>query len=117
MWAEDIGKAVYGIFKDPSYIGKTVGVAGEHLSGQDMADVFSKIYGVDVKYNEVPADVYRSFDFPGADEMGNMFQFKRDFEEEYRAHRNLDETRKLNPELKTFEQWLTEHKDLIQIPE
>ena len=117
MWAEDIGKAVYGIFKDPSYIGKTVGVAGEHLSGQDMADVFSKIFGVEVKYNEVSADVYRSFDFPGADEMGNMFQFKRDFEEKYRAHRNLDETRKLNPELKTFEQWLTDHKELIQIPE
>ena len=117
IWAEDIGKAAYGIFKDPSYIGKTVGVAGEHLSGQDMADTFGKVMGVEVKYNEVPADVYRSFDFPGADEMGNMFQFKRDFDEEYKAHRNLDETRKLNPELKTFEQWLTEHKDGIPMPE
>ena len=117
MTAEDIGKAAYGIFKDPSYIGKTVGVAGEHLSGQEMADIFSKVYGVDVKYNEVPADVYRSFDFPGADEMGNMFQFKRDFDELYRGNRNVDETRKLNPELMTFEAWLNANKDSIQIPE
>lgn len=117
IWAEDIGKAAYGIFKDPSYIGKTVGVAGEHLSGQDMADSFSKIYGVDVKYNEVPADVYRGFGFPGADEMGNMFQFKRDFDELYRGNRNVEETRKLDPDLKTFDQWLSEHKDLIQLPD
>ena len=32
--AEDIGRCAYGIFKrGPEFIGKTVGIAGEHLTG------------------------------------------------------------------------------------
>jgi hypothetical protein len=64
----------------------------------------------------VPAEVYRSFGFPGADDLGNMFQFKRDFNEYFCGARNLAFTRTLNPELKTFEQWLAEHKDQIPLP-
>ena len=41
-----------------------------------------------VKYNAVEADVYRSFGFPGADEMGNMFQAYRDFDKEMLANRS-----------------------------
>jgi uncharacterized protein YbjT (DUF2867 family) len=116
MTSEDIGKAAYGIFKQgDQYIGKTVGVAGEHLSGQEMADALSKALGEDVRYNEVPADVYRSFGFPGADEMGNMFQIKRDFNEHYVGERNLDEARALNPDLQTFDQWLARNKERIPL--
>jgi len=75
---EDIGKFAYAIFKDRDrFVGKTVGVAGEHLSGQDFADALTSALGEEVRYNDVPADVYRSFGFPGADDVGNMFQFKR----------------------------------------
>ena len=36
--AEDIGKCAYGIFKrGHEYIGKTIGIAGEHLTGDEMA--------------------------------------------------------------------------------
>ena len=36
--AEDIGRSAYGIFQgDGAFIGKTVGIAGEHLSGAEMA--------------------------------------------------------------------------------
>ena len=36
--AGDIGKCAYGIFKaGQQYIGKTVGIAGEHLTGAQMA--------------------------------------------------------------------------------
>ena len=56
--AEDIGKGAYGIFKaGDEYIGKTVGVAGDHLGGADFAAAFSKALGEEVAYNEVSPDI------------------------------------------------------------
>lgn len=105
--SEDIGKCAYGIFrKGNEFIGKTVGVAGEHLTGAQMASALTKALGQQVRYNDVPADVYRSFGFPGAEDMGNMFQFKRDFEQVYCGARDLGVSRSLNPALQTFEAWL-----------
>ncbi len=105
--AEDIGKAAYGIFKRrDEYVGKTVGIAGEHLTGAEMAAALTRAVGEEVRYNAVPPEVFRSFGFPGADDLGNMFQVKHDFNEAYCGRRSLDETRKLNPSLQTFEGWL-----------
>jgi uncharacterized protein YbjT (DUF2867 family) len=112
----DIGKVAYAIFKaGDEYIGKTVSIAGEHLSGSELAAAFTKALGEEVTYNEVDPDTYRSFGFPGADEMGNMFQFKRDFESDYVGARDIDETRALNPALKSFDAWLAENKDKIPL--
>ena len=114
--SEDIGKCVYGIFKKGrEFIGKTVGVAGEHLTGTEMAAALSKALGQEVRYNEVPADVYRSFGFPGAEDMGNMFQFKRDFEGVYTGARSIEFSRSLNPELQSFEQWLSKNAGRIPL--
>lgn len=116
MASEDIGKCAYGIFKrGREFIGKIVGIAGEHLTGEQMAAALSKALGQEVRYNSVPPEVYRSFGFPGADEMGNMFQFKRDFEHDYCGARNLDFSRSLNPELQTFERWLAQNKSRIPL--
>jgi len=116
MAAEDIGKCAHGIFKRGNeFIGKKVGIAGEHLTGAQMAAAFSKALGREVRYNDVPPEVYRGFGFPGADDMGNMFQFKRDFNEDYCALRDLKFSRSLNPELQTFEQWLSRNKNLIPL--
>jgi len=112
--AEDIGKCAYGIFKlGNEYIGKKVGIAGGHLTGNEMAETFSKVYGKEFVYNAIPFDVYRSLGFPGADDIGNMFQFKHDFEDYFRGARRTEESKSLNPELQSFEQWLQSHKDKI----
>jgi uncharacterized protein YbjT (DUF2867 family) len=114
--AEDIGKCALGVFKNgPKYISKTVGIAGEHLTGEQMAKSFSRLLGKEVQYNAVPHDVYRGLGFPGADDLGNMFQFKHDFEDYFCGARNLDEARSLNPELNTFDKWLEKHKDQIPV--
>ena len=114
---EDIGKAAYAIFKrGREFINQTVGIAGEHLTGQQMARALTEALGQEVRYNNVPPEVYRSFGFPGADDLGNMFQFKRDFNEYFCGARNLDFSRSLNPELQTFREWLALHKDQIPIP-
>lgn len=114
--AEDIGKCAYGIFKrGDEFIGKTVGIAGEHLTGEEMARALSKALGKEVKYQYVPPEVYRTFDFPGADDLGNMFQYKRDFEKEFCAARDLSLSRSLNPELQTFSDWLSKNKGQIPL--
>jgi uncharacterized protein YbjT (DUF2867 family) len=104
---EDIGKCAYGIFKGGSeFIGKTVGIAGEHLTGEQMAVAIGRAIGQEVSYNDVPPEVYRAFGFPGAEDLGNMFQFKRDFNDYYTGSRDIAVARALNPELQTFDQWL-----------
>jgi uncharacterized protein YbjT (DUF2867 family) len=113
--AEDIGKCAYGIFKrGKEFIGKTVGVAGAHITGAQMAAALTKALGEEVRYNAIDADAFRALGFPGADEAGNMFQFKRDFEKEYTAARSVEFSRMLNPELQSFEQWL--EKNAARIP-
>jgi uncharacterized protein YbjT (DUF2867 family) len=113
---EDIGKCALGIFKaGDKYIGKTVGIAGGHLTGKEMAAHFSKTIGEEVVYNDVPPEVYRSFGFPGAEDMGNMFQFKRDFEDYYTKSRDIELTRSLNPSLMSFSQWLEKYGQKISV--
>src|SRR5690606_24185085 len=114
--AEDIGKTAYGVFKaGDAYIGKTVGILGEALTIDEMGKTLSKVLGVDsIKYNAVDADTYRGFGFPGADEMGNMFQAYRDFADQFLANRSVDEARKLNPALQSFEQFVSNQKDKIR---
>jgi uncharacterized protein YbjT (DUF2867 family) len=114
---EDIGKSAYGIFKrGREFINKTVGIAGEHLTGAEMARALTRALGQEVRYNAVPPEVFRSFGFPGADDLGNMFQFNRDFDQYFRGARDLAFSRSLNPELQTFEQWLAKHKHEIPLP-
>ena len=114
--AEDIGKVAYGLFKaGPQYIGKTVGITGENLTMEQISEKLGKGLGVKVKYNAVEPDAYRGFGFPGADEMGNMFQIYRDFEKEVLAARSADVARSLNPALQTFDQWLALNKGRITL--
>jgi uncharacterized protein YbjT (DUF2867 family) len=114
--AEDIGRCAYGIFKKGrEFIGKRVGIAGEHLTGGQMAAALARALGQEVRFNDVPPDVYRSFGFPGAEDLGNMFQFKRDFEQAFCGARNLEFARTLNPALQTFDQWLARNKSHIPL--
>jgi uncharacterized protein YbjT (DUF2867 family) len=114
--AEDIGQVAYGIFKTgKEYVGKTVGILGEALTIEQMGTTLSKVLGVGpIKYNAVEADVYRGFGFPGADELGNMFQAYRDFDKQMLANRSLDVSRKLNSALQSFEQFVTKQKAAIK---
>ena len=114
---EDIGKSAYAIFKrGKDLIGKTVAIAGEHLTGAQLASKMGKALGKEIRYNNVPPEVYRSFGFPGADDLGNMFQFKRDFNDYFVGVRDIAFARTLNPEMQTFDQWLGQHKDQIPLP-
>ncbi len=114
--AEDIGRSALAIFKQGEQtIGRHIGISGEHLTGEEMAAAFSRVVGEEVRNNAVEPAVFRSFGFPGADDLGNMFQFKRDFEAQFRAARTVESTRALLPSVRTFDAWLTENRDRITI--
>ena len=114
--AEDIGKAAYGIFKKGrELIGKTIGVAGAHLTGAQMAASLSTALGQEVRYNGVSPEAYRGFGFPGADDLGNMFQFNQEFEQVCLNARSLEAGRALNPAMQTFDGWLAKNKQRIPV--
>jgi uncharacterized protein YbjT (DUF2867 family) len=114
--SEDIGKTAYAIFEEGAeMIGKTVGIAGGHLTGEQMAKSLSKALGQQVVYNAVSPAAFRGFGFPGAEDLGNMFQFNSEFEQDCCDARNISETKSLNPELQTFDRWLGENKSRIPL--
>jgi uncharacterized protein YbjT (DUF2867 family) len=113
--AEDIGRCAYGVFKRPELIGRTVGIAGEHLTGAQMAVELSRALGREVVHSAITPEAYRALGFPGADDLGNMFQFKAEFEKEYCASRDVEFSRSLNPRLQTFAQWLAANRDRIPL--
>jgi uncharacterized protein YbjT (DUF2867 family) len=107
MSAHDIGGCAYGIFREgQQWIGRRVGIAGGHLTGADLASGLADALGQEVRYNAItPAD-YRALGFPGADELGNMFQFNTEFATEYCAARDLQTSHRLNPHLTSYGEWL-----------
>jgi hypothetical protein len=108
--AVDIGRCAYGVFCAGSrYIGKTVGIAGEHLTGADMAAALSEALGEPVHYLAMEPTAFRALGFPGADDIGNMFQYKADFNREFVGARDVELARELNPELLTFRDWLAQN--------
>jgi len=114
--AADIGKCAYGIFKKgDAYIGKKVGISGDHNTCAELAALLSKAIGEEVTYNEVTPEQYRGFGFPGADDLGNMFQFYRDFESYFIGARDLKFSKELNPELQSLEMWIKENSKRIPL--
>lgn len=114
--ADDIGKCAYGLLKrHEEFGGRTVGVAGEHLTGAEMAEGLGRTLGEGVRYVPIPAAAYRELGFPGADDLGNMFQYNDEFSAEFGAMRSVELSRSLNPALQSFDQWLAANGARIQI--
>jgi uncharacterized protein YbjT (DUF2867 family) len=114
--AEDIGRCAHGVFKKGAALtGRTVGIAGEHLTGAQMAAGLTRALGREVTYQAVPFDVFRGLGFPGAEDLGNMFQFNHDFAADFRASRSVEFSRSINPKLQDFSQWLVAHAREIPI--
>ncbi|WP_018614519.1 NmrA/HSCARG family protein [Segetibacter koreensis] len=114
--AEDIGKCAYGIFKrGEELIGKTVGIAGDHLSGNEVAKALTAAIGQEIGYNKISPAIFRSFGFPGADDLGNMFQFNHDFADDFNGKRDIAFSKALNPEIRSFSRWLEEYGNQISV--
>ncbi|MBO3734405.1 NmrA/HSCARG family protein [Glycomyces niveus] len=112
--SEDIGRTAYGIFKRGTDLaGETVSIAGEHLTGPEIADAFTEALGEPVHYYAVPFEGLRAAGFPAAEEVGNMFQYYAEFDAEFTGRRDLAKVRELNPDLQSFREWLTANKEAV----
>ena len=114
--AEDIGRCAYAIFRTRTGLAsETVGIAGEHLGGADIAAKFSAALGIDCRYRPMSPEAYRNLGFPGADDLGNMFQLFDEFEQPYCASRSVDAARALAPGLMDFDAWLAKYASRIPL--
>ena len=114
--AEDIGRCAFGVFRRGSeMIGRRIGIAGEILSGPEMAAGLSRALEQTVSFYDMPFDQYRALGFPGADDMGNMFQFQAIFNDEFCRSRDVALSRALDPELLSFGAWLDGNRGKIPI--
>lgn len=113
---EDIGKTALGVFKrGAEFIGRTVSIAGDHLTGDEYAAAFTEALGEQVVYRPSGWDEFRDQGFPGAVEMGNMFQYYAQNSTRFVRDRDLNRVRELNPDLQSFRTWLAVHKSDIEL--
>jgi hypothetical protein len=80
-----------------------------------MAAALSAALGKTVRYNGVPPAVFRSFGFPGADDLGNMFQIYDEFAAPLNATRDVARSKALNPALQDFSTWLAGNASRIPL--
>ena len=112
----DIGACAFGIFaRDEELIGKSIGIAGEHLTGAQMAEQLGRALGEPVRHVALSPKEFAALGFPGADDLANMFQFKTEFEDMFCAARRVESSRDLNPRLQSFSQWLTQNAKRLPI--
>ncbi|KMS90155.1 MULTISPECIES: NmrA/HSCARG family protein [Streptomyces] len=112
----DIGRTAHALLKGGErFVGRTVGLAGDHLTGAQYAEKLGAAIGEPVRFRSVPYDVFRSLDIPAAEEIANMFQYYGDFDREFTGTRDLDRLREINPELRSFDAWLAENASKIQV--
>jgi len=103
--AGDIGRCAYGVFRrGPAAAGRRFGIAGETLSGEQMAQKMGRALGRPVAFQDVPFAVYRGLGFPGAEDLGNMFEYHLMMGD--RFQRSPKVARELSPEVQDFDAWL-----------
>jgi uncharacterized protein YbjT (DUF2867 family) len=116
MSAGDIGRCAHGVFqRGPEAAGQRFGIAGDVLTGPEMAARFAKALGREVGFFDVPFDVYRGLGFPGADDLGNMFQYQAILGDAFYASRDPERARALYAGVLDFESWLAENAEAIPL--
>jgi uncharacterized protein YbjT (DUF2867 family) len=114
---EDIGRTALGVFRNgDAFIGRTVSIAGDILTGDGYAEALTAALGEPVQYRPLTFDQFRAQGFPSAVEMGNMFQYYAEDAAAFTGARDLSRVRELNPQLQSFPDWLARHRDEIPVP-
>ncbi len=114
--AEDVGRCAYGIFRrGTSAVGQRYGIAGECLTGDEMAVKMGRALGRKVTFSDVPFDTYRGLGFPGAQDLGNMFEFQALLGDEFLRLRDPKLSRALNPALLDFDGWLASSASQLEV--
>jgi uncharacterized protein YbjT (DUF2867 family) len=115
--AADIGPCALGIFQRcGQFIGRTVGIAGEHLDGAQIAAALSAAIGEPVRYVPTSFADYARLGLPSAGDLAYMLRYEHHCNDTHCADGAVDLTRELHPGLTNFEQWLADnaHGDIAK---
>lgn len=113
--AEDIGKAVAPMFEQTErFVGETVGIQTQALTLSEMSEIIAEEISVKVNYIPIDADSFRAFPFDGAEEIGNNFQYFRDFNEDFLALRSAELMHELNPAAQSFREYVKANQTTIK---
>jgi uncharacterized protein YbjT (DUF2867 family) len=107
----EIGECVRQIFARPDeFKGQNIGLSSQRATIQAYADILSKTLQPQ-KYiaSDVTAEAYSKFGFPGAEDLAAMFELYQSGE-----LFDVELTRRLNPNISTFEQWVARNKAAFQ---
>ncbi len=105
---QDTGGVITAIFDRPeAFKDRVIGIVGGDLPPGKYAEIMSRSLRKTVVYNHIPREVFGGFDFQGADDLANMFEFNRLYIPN--RQKDLEESRSLYPRMQTFEQWLMEY--------
>ncbi|MFD4413400.1 NmrA/HSCARG family protein [Streptomyces sp. NPDC058467] len=98
----DIGAFAADAFDDPeTWIGRVVEIAGDDLTGPQMAAAFEAVSGVPTRFQQLPIEPLRA----ARPDLANMFDwFARDG-----YHADLPELRRNRPDLVSLESWLSDN--------
>lgn len=114
--AGDIGKVAHAIFRRGiSTAGHYVPAAGEALSGEEYAAKFAAALGRPVRFVDLPFETFRGLGFPGAADLGNMFEFHALIGEEFQRNRDPRVSRTYAPDLLDFAGWLAANAGRIAV--
>ncbi|MBD3241998.1 MAG: NAD(P)H-binding protein [Chitinivibrionales bacterium] len=103
---DDIGEAVAQIFAEPDrYIGKELELAGDELTGTQMADVLTHTTGHDVHYYQIPLEQIRSF----SEDYAIMVQWFN----EHGYHADISRVKQMVPRVHSLEDWARETRGLM----
>jgi uncharacterized protein YbjT (DUF2867 family) len=103
---DDIGMVVAGMFARPSSsIGQVLEIAGDELTGPQVADIYAQVTGQPARYEEQPVEEVRAF----SPDFAAMFTWLN--EQGFRA--DISRLRKDYPRLATFETWLRQHSAAV----
>ncbi|XP_067673244.1 nmrA-like family domain-containing protein 1 [Haliotis asinina] len=106
----DVGPMIVCIFGDPTeYAGRTLGLSNEQLTVDEMAQQMTECLGVEVKNGNVLLSEFCKRNVRGIDMYCALFKFNQS----HPNKRDVELTRKLNPELSTFRQWLGRNKEAL----
>ena len=100
--AEDIGKAAAKIFLNSNeYLGRTIPLATEQLSTQEVADIFSNVLNKKIEYKKLPVLITRLF-------LGNGLykMFKWMNEKSFFSKEDVESTRKEFQNLLSLKSWI-----------
>jgi NmrA-like family len=112
--AKDIGACAYGVFKaGDEYKGKDVGIAGDIITLPDLMDLISQETGKKFSYMFLDRNTCAGFGYPGADDIANMFEFKKLNNEAFVKMRELSQGKAVNPNIEDAKTWVKNNKDAL----